>query len=121
MAGRLMPLAQALNALLRRRGLTLDAPTAGDPEGARRMLEGMRGPLFPVPGRRMLPATMTDAQPVSRQVEPHLDTLFRDFGPGWPRPMESITPREERSLSEGLRIERLRQLYPDLFGQTAMN
>lgn len=73
--------------------------------GASKLLEGLRGPLFPIPGaKRVEPTTMSDVQGVHEQVEPHRTTIFSDAPARQPRPMELLTPREAEVLREIHRI-----------------
>ena len=81
--------------------------------GAGRLLEGLREPLFPLPGsRRWEPNTMTDALPLGTDLERGA-IEHTQAGPEFPRPLERFTPREGATLRERSRINAvLGQLPP---------
>ena len=113
---RLVPLADVIQAALE------DDP--GSPlteerlrRGAERLLQGLRGPTFPLPGaQRFMPETVTDVAPLMRQVEGD----FADLPPQSPRPLELLTPREADVLDEDTRLYwLLRMLEEAPSGSTA--
>ena len=79
-------------------------------KGLPSLLQGLQGPLFPLPdAKRLEPTTMTDAQGVYQQLEPGLE---RGVRVGSAAPGELVTPREAGVFSEVDRIMELILKHP---------
>lgn len=76
--------------------------------GAAEFLQRARDepPGLPPGTQRFVPSRLTDVLPVHRQLELD-DPLFAGSPPWLPRPGEPVTPRENSTLEEILRIMRI--------------
>lgn len=98
---RLGPIASEGPGDLRQQRAGIERQKRHDPAGVSRLLEGLRAPLFPLPGAyRVGVDRLTDAEPVHSQFE-SWNSLVPPLGP---RAGELVTPRESDNMSE---IERI--------------
>ncbi|MGH7393384.1 MAG: hypothetical protein ACREM3_28605 [Candidatus Rokuibacteriota bacterium] len=99
--------AQRIEAFERRRGPRLT------PESATQVLEGSRGPLFPLPASRErvgLPETLSDVAPVYEQL--FVDEILRPRPPEIPRGVETWSPAEMERLLQDLEWRERRRRSP---------